>query len=315
MNLPKVTVVVLNYNGFDDTANCVSSLLESDYQNLSVVIVDNASPDRSGQKLQERFPEIPVILSEFNGGYAGGMNLGAKLAVKNGADYVVYSNNDLVFDKTAISKMTETAMSDPSIGIVSPKVLFLGHEDTIYCAGGTYNFWRGGPVSTGRGMKVTEFGHSERDISHTEGACMMISRKVIEEFGYMKEIYFMYCEDLAYSYEVSKKFKLRYTPRAIVYHRSGAGKNWGEQTSLYHYYFTRNRLLFFRDFNLFSRIYILIYSFLIVVLKSLTLLFVKKGSEFSFIRSLWGGLKDGALYILRFRKVKDEKPLIKAHNH
>ena len=96
-NLPKIFVVVLNFNGYKDTRNCIDSLKKVSYPNFEIVVVDNASEDNSVERLKDEFSDIEFIISNENLGYAGGMNMGAKFGLKNNADLVLLTNNDVVF--------------------------------------------------------------------------------------------------------------------------------------------------------------------------------------------------------------------------
>jgi len=308
--LKKVFVVILNYNGFDETKNCLESLMKENYGSIIPVIVDNNSPDGSGSRLKAAFPDVEVILNEFNSGYAGGMNTGARYALNQGADYIVYVNNDAEFGGEAISQMVMTAEKEPKTGIVSPKVLYLDERDKIYCAGSSYNFWRCGNVSLGKGKSASENCNEESDISHAEGACLLIKREVFERCGFMSEFYFMYFEDLDYSLRAGDHFNIKYTPRAVMYHQSGAGKSFEQYSKLYHYYFTRNRFIIFRNHSFFEKIYVILYSAAITIVKSLAIL---KGAsdKLNTLKAIWGGYFTGLGYITGFTKIGSDKPIIK----
>ncbi|MBK7866092.1 MAG: glycosyltransferase family 2 protein [Ignavibacteriales bacterium] len=308
--MKRVFVVILNYNGFEETKNCLESLMKEDYGAIVPVIVDNDSPDGSGTRLQEKFPEVQVILNEFNWGYAGGMNTGARYALAQGADYVVYVNNDAEFCGDAISQMVLTAEKDVKTGIVSPKVLYLDEKDKIYCAGSSYNFWRCGNVSLGKGRSASENCNEELYISHAEGACLLIKREVFEQCGFMSEFYFMYFEDLDFSLRVSKHFRIKYNPKALVYHQSGAGKTFEQYSKLYHYYFTRNRFIIFRNHSVFEKIYVILYSAAITILKSFAI--IKGASDkMATLKAIWGGYITGLGYITGFTKIESDKPIVK----
>lgn len=307
--MKKVFAVILNYNGFDDTLNCLKSLQSEDCKELYPVIVDNNSPDGSGKRLFSEITNLPVILNEENTGYAGGMNTGARYALAQGADFVLYVNNDTEFGGNTISEMVKVAERDPAIGIVSPKVLYLDERDKIYCAGSRYIFWRCGNVSLGKGTKASENCNSEMEITHAEGACLLIKREVFEKSGFMREFFFMYFEDLEYSLRVNKEFKILFTPNAVMYHQSGAGKSFEQYSKLYHYYFTRNRFLIFRDYNFFEKIYVFLYSTAITILKSLAI--IKGASERGkTLKAIWSGYFSGLAYMTKMRKLDESKPLI-----
>ncbi len=308
--MKKVFAVILNYNGYDDTMNCLNSILREDHGAVYPVIVDNASPDGSGEKLKTALQDIPVILNDENTGYAGGMNTGARFALEHGADFVLYVNNDTEFSGCTISELVKVAEKDARIGIVSPKVLYLDEREKIYCAGSKYLFYRCGNVSLGKGTDAQQNRNEEEEITHAEGACLLIKRAVFETVGYMREFFFMYFEDLEYSLRVNKKFKIVYAPKAVMYHQSGAGKSFEEYSLLYHYYFTRNRFLIFRNHGFFAKIYVILYSTAITLLKTAAII---KGAreKGEALEALLGGYKAGLAIMMGTRKLDETKPLKK----
>ena len=95
-NFSKVYIVLLNFNSYEDTSDCLSSIRDCSYKNLSVIVIDNASKDDSLHRLREQFDECIFIESKNNLGFAGGCNLGLKYALENGCDYALLLNNDTV---------------------------------------------------------------------------------------------------------------------------------------------------------------------------------------------------------------------------
>ena len=308
--MKKVYAVILNYNGYEDTINCVKSILREDHGAVFPVVVDNASPDGSGRRLKDEFTDIPVILNDENSGYAGGMNTGARYALEHGADYVLYVNNDTEFSGSTISELVKVAEKDENTGIVSPKVLYLDERDKIYCAGSRYIFYRCGNVSLGKGTDARTNRNEEEDITHAEGACLLIKREVFETTGFMSEFFFMYFEDLDFSLKVNRKFRIVYAPKAVMYHQSGAGKSFEEYSILYHYYFTRNRFLIFRNHNPAAKLYVILYSTAITMLKSVAII---RGSneKGEALKAIWGGYSTGLAYMLGLRRLDESKPLKK----
>ena len=103
--MPTVMVIVLNWCGEDDTVACIESLQRSTYTALSILLIDNASPDGSGDRLHARLPDVPYLQTGSNLGYAGGNNRGFERALAEGADYVVVLNYDTVVDPDCIGAL------------------------------------------------------------------------------------------------------------------------------------------------------------------------------------------------------------------
>ncbi len=267
-----IHVIILNWNNFTDTDKCIYSLLHIGDSRIKIVLVDNNSTDNSIELLKEKYPQIEVLCSDKNLGYAGGMNIGIKYALKNSADYIIISNNDIIYTNNFLSPLLELLYKDPMAGIISPKVLYAHEKDKIYCAGGDFKLLRGSGVAAYQGRDSSTFGNEIREISMAEGSCFITKKEVFEKAGLFSEDFFMYFEDLEFSDRVKKHFKIFYTPLSIIYHKSGAGHSWKNHSPLYYYYYTRNRYLYFRKYKLHIKVYILIYSLLVSLAKGLTLL-------------------------------------------
>jgi len=309
--IPKVFAVVLNWNGTEDSRKCIESLLHSTYSNLHIVIVDNSSTDDSPYLLAKEFPDIELIQAERNGGYAYGMNLGAKYALELGADFVIYVNNDVIVTPTFLEPMLELARSRNEIGIVSSKVLYTEKPDIIYCAGAKVSYLRCGGVAEYQGRGKDECANEIRETTLAEGCLLLIKKSIFEKIGFMEEKYFMYLEDVDYAERVRAHFKIMYTNKSIIYHKSGAGKSWAEYSPLYYYYYTRNRLWYFADKNFFYRLYVIIFSLLNSMAKFFILAktyLVQNENERikSSIKSLWKGFLEGTFLILNLSKAKTQ---------
>lgn len=301
MSNPLVYAVILNYNGFDDCRKCINSLKKISYDNLKIVVVDNASTDFSISELKKTFPWLEIIVSTHNGGYAAGMNIGAVFALKNNAQYILLMNNDIIVTENFLEPMLRTFNADNKIGIVSPKVGYTDKKEIIYCAGGRIDKILCGGVSGYKGKEFSKYGNENREITLAEGCCMLIKSEVFQTIGFMNEKYFMYFEDVDFSLRVREKYKLFYSCESIIYHTSGAGKTWEEFGPNYNYYYTRNRLLLFKESKWPFRIYVIIFSTLNVMAKSIFLVKgiiynkEKRNTTIKSFKELWRGYIDGLM--------------------
>src|SRR5438270_5844521 len=119
---PRVSIVMLNWNSYRVTLDCLLSLRKMDYRNFEVVLVDNGSVDGSPEKLLENAPEIRLIKNATNLGFAGGSNVGIRDALRRGTDYVLLLNNDTIVALDFLSQLVHVTESDEKIGAASPKV-------------------------------------------------------------------------------------------------------------------------------------------------------------------------------------------------
>lgn len=302
-NTRKVAVVVLNWNGYDDTVQCIRSLQEVSYSGLEIIIVDNGSTDGSASELSKLFPDVTIVRLPTNLGYAGGNNAGIQKALEEGADFILVLNNDVVVEREFLKPLLDVLEKENSVGVVTPKVYYFDRPDTIYSAGGTYSRFLCSGVGNNNGM--VERDHNRRkdrvqDVSFAPGCALMIRREVLEKVGAFDEKFFMYFEDLEFSQRVREHFRIVFTPHSRIFHKVGAGIRWSLYTPLYLYYYTRNRLWFIRQRPVLYRLYVLLFSLVNTAAKSIVVLltlfipaYPGPNRTREKLVALWRGLRDG----------------------
>lgn len=297
-NFPSVFAVVLNYNGFSDTKDCVESLLLSNIK-LKIIIVDNNSNDDSFKKLSELFEVVDFISSKINLGYAGGMNLGIRYSLDHNADYIILVNQDVVVTSNFFVPIKNKFDLDPQIGIISSKVLYKENNNVIYCAGGRISESLCTGVAEYQGKPADKFANNDREISLAEGCFLVVKSEVFNKVGLLNEKYFMYIEDVEFSERVRKYYKIIYASDSIIYHKSGAGKSWSQFTPLYNYYYTRNRLWHYNSKNIYRKIYVILLSLVVLIVKTVSILLNRKQNSFQSLTSLWSGFLDGIKLLIK----------------
>src|SRR3989344_1344952 len=136
MTNKKVFIIIINFNGWPDTKECLESLSRVEYDNFEVVLIDNASKDDYGLRTTDYGLKIHEIRNKENLGFAGANNQGIKLALANNANYVLLLNNDTMVEPDFLSKLVEEAEDDESTGIVGPLICFYDDHNKIWSAGG-----------------------------------------------------------------------------------------------------------------------------------------------------------------------------------
>ena len=242
-----LSIITINYNGLKDTCELIESLpLEDD--SIEVIVVDNASKQDEATQIEQRYPQIKVIRSRENLGFAGGNNLGIQAAQ---GKYLFFLNNDTLLrckKEDVICKMflplIERLESSPKIGMVSPKIKFSWGENLIQFAGYT-------PLSKitmrNRSIGFGEADSGQYDTPHptpyAHGAAMIVKREVIDKAGLMPECYFLYYEELDWSMMIRRAgYDIWYEPTCTIFHKES--QTTGQNSPLRTYYITRNRLLF-----------------------------------------------------------------------
>ena len=237
-----LSIITINYNGLKDTCELIESLpLRS--PSMEVIVVDNASKEDEASIIEKRYPNIKVIRSNKNLGFAGGNNLGIKAARSK---YLFFINNDtlLSHQPSAIDHLIHRLESDEKIGIVCPKIRFAWGNNPLQFAGYT-------PLSRftmrNRSIGFGETDKGQYDTPHStpyaHGAAMMVKREVLEKVGIMPECYFLYYEELDWSMMFTRAgYTIWYEPACTIYHKESQAT--GQNSPLKVYYLTRNRLLF-----------------------------------------------------------------------
>jgi GT2 family glycosyltransferase len=242
--MKKVGVVVLNYKLKKEVDRALKSVFDSKEVELEVVLVDNDSDDGVSE-LTEKYPKLHFIQSGSNKGFSGGNNIGIKMILDLGCEYILLLNPDAWVDKYAIRNMVQCA-EDSGPVIIGPKIYFPDGKTILYAGGilDTKNV-----LGSHRGVDEIDDGRFD-DVSETDyvtGGVMFIDSKIFKKIGLLDERYFLYYEDADFCYRAKQAgFKVLYYPKAIAYHESG--KATGIGSPLQDYYITRNRMLFSKKF-------------------------------------------------------------------
>lgn len=254
---PLVYVVLLNWNGWRDTDACLKSLTGLSYPNFRVVVVDNASSDSSEARLRELHPDLTLLQSGANLGFAGGNNVGLRYALEHGAAYVWLLNNDTLVERDALGELVAKMQADPSLGLCGSTLLYEAQRDTVQALGGaSYNRWLGTVRHIGQHQPFdpqTDEGAVERQLDYLIGASMLASRAFLERVGLLQEDYFLYFEELDWAARARSKFRLGYAAKSLVYHKEGSsigGSDAAKDSKSYtsDFYSLKNRVRFTKRF-------------------------------------------------------------------
>lgn len=237
-----LSIITINYNGLKDTCELIESLPLED-KSIEVIVVDNASAQDEATIIEERYPQVKIIRSKKNLGFAGGNNLGIKAAK---GKYLFFLNNDTLLkpQTSDIRSLISRLETSPKIGMVCPKIRFTWGNQLIQFAGYTPLT----PITMrNKAIGCGEVDHGQFDTPHltpyAHGAAMMIKREVIEKAGLLPECYFLYYEELDWSMMIRRVgYDIWYEPACTVFHKES--QTTGQNSPLRTYYITRNRLLF-----------------------------------------------------------------------
>lgn len=236
-------IVILNWNGWKDTVECVESCRRQTYGNYRILIVDNGSSDGSERILRERFPQTELLQTGRNLGYAGGNNAGIRHALAQGAEYIWLLNNDTVADPGALAALVRAIETEPRAGIVGSKIYYHDQPDVIWFAGGRIDFRAGTTSHIGQFEKDTGRYDLLADVDYITGCSLMIGAGAIARAGLMDERFFLLYEETDWNRRVVETGgRLLYVPDSRVWHK--ISRSIGESSPTYNYYLFRNCLLF-----------------------------------------------------------------------
>lgn len=243
-DFPKVTIIVLNWNGKHDTIECIKSLQKLDYQNYDIVIVDNASTDNSVADIEKIFSGITFIKNDKNLGFTGGFNVGIQFAISQNSDYILCLNNDTILDKHCITELVKNGEIVPDCGGLCPIEYDYCYPNKIVYAGGVVGV-----------LHSKLFGYGEDDngqyskVKQTRMLCgpaMMIKKEAFLEIGLFDDVFFYGSEDKDLAIRLIKSnYGLLFVPTAKLWHKR-RGATGGTITPLTVFFSIRNNLLFVR---------------------------------------------------------------------
>jgi len=235
----RVSVVIVNYQGVEDTLRCIEGFAGIDWprQDLQLVVVDNASGGGEAERIRVAHPEVTVVDAGGNLGFAGGCNLGVR---KSTGDVIAFVNNDAKPDPGFVRESVRLLAANGDIGAVATKVLdWEGGRIDFVDAGMS---WYGQAFKLHVGAQDTGEFDVERDVLFGTGSALVVRRTAFEIIGGFDESFFMFFEDVDLGWRMwLAGYRVRFVPAAVTYHRHHASMSavgsWRE-----HYLLERNAL-------------------------------------------------------------------------
>ena len=242
---PNVCIVVVNWNGWEHTVRCLDSLRRLDYPTHRVIVVDNGSTDGSPERIRAFGPDIELIECTKNLGFAGGSNIGIRLALERGADYVWVLNNDIVVEPGTLSALISVGRSRQGIGVVGAAIWRLaagaepGPETEAFRWQGEYRVPSPCPEQSSAQAAA---GHTVDDVAASSA---LLDTVMLREIGLFDERFFHYWEDAELCVRARQAgWLVAHACRARIWHTVGGSLP--TESAQAQYYFVRNWLLFAR---------------------------------------------------------------------
>ena len=247
MNPPLARIIILNWNGWKDTLECLQSVHRINYPNFRVLVVDNGSTDESVAHIRQAFPDVDILETGKNLGYAGGNNAGIAHALKEQADFILLLNNDTIVDPGILTAFVDAASVYPAAGIFGTKSYYYSKPDTIWALGGKWD--RSTTEITficqGKSDNTASF-FQPFEVDYVVGCALFCRVDVVQNIGMMEEAFFLNFEEMDWCYRARAADYLSYSvPSAKLWHKVSVSFG-GAESPLWKYFMTRNELLWAR---------------------------------------------------------------------
>lgn len=222
---PLVSIIILNYNAGELLLNCIDSVFKTNYTNIEVIIVDNASKDKSHLKCKEKFNKISLIENEENLGYCEGNNVGIRQAK---GEFLVILNPDTIVSPNWLTELL-LAYNITGEGLYQPKILSLYENNVIQSTGNMIHLFGFG-FARDKGMPDNNQRNKIEQIGYASGTCLFTSTKVLEKVGLFDSFLFLYHDDLDLGWRAAQLgIKSYYVPNSVIYHAESYSLKWSSK--------------------------------------------------------------------------------------
>lgn len=298
---PSVAIIILNWNNWQDTIKCVTACQQLKWPKIRILLVDNHSTDNSVETIRHHFPDMELIETGVNLGFAGGNNIGIQRALDLGADYIWLINNDAVPAPEALEPLVMSLLTTPAAACAASKIYYMDDPQRIWFAGGAWS--KGRLRLRQQGAYQIDNGQFDkvRRIGSASGCSLLIPREMLQTVGMLDERYFLYWEDTDWSARAHKQgYQILFVPDSHVWHKVSATIT--PRSELQYYYQTRNGFIFCREHD------IRILPFFMLYLVADVIVGLFRGNS-----AMFRGFINGCLDFLRGRAGKQDTPRAADH--
>ena len=225
MSQPLVSIIILNYNAGQLILDCLESITKTNYDNLEVIVVDNASIDESHRKCKEKFENIRLIENEKNLGYCEGNNVGIQNAK---GEFVVILNPDTTVDPDWLTELIR-AYNRYGEALYQPKHLSLNEKSILMSAGNMMNVFGFG-YAREKGEKDVNQHNAIEQIGYASGTCLFVPSSIFKNVGLLDPFIFLYHDDLDFGWRAAQLgIKSYYVPSSVIYHAESYLLRWNAE--------------------------------------------------------------------------------------
>lgn len=247
-NRPPIATVICNWNKKEYVLNCIKSVLEQDYANVDVFVVDNASTDGSAEAVRESYPEVNLLVNSENLGGSAGFNTGIREALKHDYKYLWLLDNDVVVDKQALTELVNFMENNEGTGMAGSKLYFMTQPDLVQEFGAWID-WEKAHVAPNKKYysEAAEGEITENvEVDYVPACSVLVRAEAIRACGMMNETNFLYWDDMEWGFNIKQGgYKVFAVAASKVWHNMGTAN---KKSLLPTYYFWRNRIRFFKRY-------------------------------------------------------------------
>jgi len=216
--------VLVNWNGADDTLATLASLdRAAGRERLRVVVVDNGSTDGSAERLRRERPDVELLATGKNLGFAGGNDEGLRLVLADPRiARVLLLNTDVEVDPGFLAPLA-SALAEPRVAAAGPKIFYFDPPDRLWAAGGRLRIRETVAVELGRGRPDGPEFSRPLDVSYLTTCCLLVRREALAAVGLLDPVYFINVDDADWCRRaLDRGFVLRYVPESRIWHKVAA---------------------------------------------------------------------------------------------
>lgn len=246
MQESKIFIILLNWNGAKDTVECLRSLAKIPSPSFQILVVDNGSKDDSVQTIRANYPDIPILETHENLGFAEGNNRGIQWALSKGADWIFLLNNDTIAAPNVLDAFLKASLEKPQAKILGAKIYRYDAPNTIDHLGGYWNPKLAEFYSPAQG-KIDDHQSSEtmEEVDYVCGAALFVHRSVFETIGLLEPKFFLFWEETDFCMRAKRRgFAVWTAPQAKIWHKVSSSFVGGKPHT--HYFWWRSRLLWIK---------------------------------------------------------------------
>ncbi len=254
---PAVVVILVVWNGVEDTLECLRSLREERYPNKQILIVDNASSDGSSERILAEGFEVCILRLEKNLGFTGGNNVGLFHAQSLGVKYAFLLNNDTTLEPDALARLVEAAERNGDAGMLAPVMHYYDRPDEVWFAGASLSLTRAEALHAAPSSLSGDIGVDSQDSNiipqrkqdmdvypspWVSGCAMLVRMTAFGQVGGFDERFYLTWEDVDWCVRMHQQgWRVLVVPAARIYHKGG--RSGSRLTGVHRYYAVRNSLL------------------------------------------------------------------------